>query len=97
MPSVDSVGHAVLSETCDALSGIATLSIAAPSDGRSAYAIAAGLPPDAMAGSEFLVDPDGWLRAAFRSAKLGEWLDPAVFLAAQHQATDNPSAQGGIP
>jgi putative copper export protein/mono/diheme cytochrome c family protein len=77
-----------------ALNGVMTLSIASPSDAWSAYAIASGVPPDEMAGCEFLIDPDGWLRAAFRSAKPGEWLDPAVFLAAQHKTAENPIAQG---
>ncbi len=77
----------------DALSGIATLSITAPGDGWSAYAIASGISPDAMAGSEFLIDPDGWLRNVFRPAEPGSWPNSSAFLAARQKAAENPIAE----
>ncbi len=36
--------------------------VAGPPELRQAYAIVAGLPPEALAGSVFLIDPGGWLR-----------------------------------
>ena len=83
------------SQPPEALSGIATLTIAAPGDGWSAYAIASGLSPAEMAGSEFLVDPDGWLRNVFHPAAPGIWPDAAGFLAAQQKAAQNPIAESG--
>jgi putative copper export protein/mono/diheme cytochrome c family protein len=77
-----------------AVDGITTLSIASPSDAWSAYAIASGVPLEEMAGCEFLIDPDGWLRNVFRPAQPGDWLDSAVFLAAQQKAAENPIALG---
>jgi hypothetical protein len=38
-----------------------------------AYAALAGVAPDKLAGTEFLVDPDGWLRALWRPDTPGGW------------------------
>lgn len=78
-----------------ALDGIATFSIAAPSDGWSAYAIASGTSPDGMAGCEFLIDPDGWLRNVFRPTKPGIWPDVSLFQAARQKAAQNPITDTG--
>ncbi len=72
------------------LTGITTLTIASGDDAWSAYAIASGISPDEMAGSEFLIDPEGWLRHVFRSAKSGTWPDDAAFAAALKRAAQNP-------
>jgi hypothetical protein len=40
---------------------------------RGAYAVLANMPPEASGGTEFLVDPDGWLRAIRRPGTAGGW------------------------
>jgi hypothetical protein len=37
-----------------------------------AYAIVSGLAPEAMAGSQFLIDGNGWLRAILRPTATGD-------------------------
>lgn len=54
---------------------------------RRAYAIAAGLPPEALAGTAFLIDTSGFLRAFSRPA----WPDAAA-LAAAVSAARHPAA-----
>ena len=78
----------------DSTLAIETLSIASPSDAWNAYAIASGISPDMLAGSDFLVDPAGWLREVFRSSKPNEWPDSSAFLAAVRRAQANPIADG---
>jgi hypothetical protein len=39
----------------------------------AAYALVAGLTPEALSGSQFLVDPDGWLRALWRPGDPPGW------------------------
>jgi hypothetical protein len=46
---------------------------AADSTAWGAYAILADLPSDGLTGTEFLVDPNGWLRAARRSGSESGW------------------------
>jgi hypothetical protein len=65
------------------------------SDAWQAYAIVSGIAPAALAGTEFLVDSNGWLRAAFKPAGPGEWSEPAAFLAAARHAEDNPLVDSG--
>ena len=81
-----------------AVDNIVTLSISSPGDAWSAYAIAGGVAPDGMAGCEFLIDPDGWLREVFRPAAAGIWPDVTTFLAARQKAAKNPIADqsGGM-
>jgi putative copper export protein/mono/diheme cytochrome c family protein len=38
-----------------------------------AYAVLADVPPDQLSGTEFLIDPNGWLRAVQTSGRLGGW------------------------
>ena len=47
--------------------------VAADAAAWNAYAVLADLPPDALAGSDFLIDPNGWLRAAHRAGATGGW------------------------
>jgi hypothetical protein len=59
--------------------------IVADPDARAAYALASGLSPDALAGTEMLIDRDGMLRAvlrpgadaAARAAAFGQLAAPA--------------------
>ncbi len=38
-----------------------------------AYAVLADVPPDSLSGTEFLIDPDGWLRAEHQAGASGGW------------------------
>ena len=49
--------------------------IATTAAGWSSYAILSGVPPDALAGAQFLVDPNGWLRARWREGDPDGWSD----------------------
>ncbi len=49
----------------------------------TAYAIIAGIAPDHVAGAQFLIDPDGWLRAVQASGTIPGWGDDARDLAAE--------------
>jgi putative copper export protein/mono/diheme cytochrome c family protein len=45
-------------------------------EAREAFAILLGTPSDALAGTQFLVDPNGWLRARWRPGDAGGWSNP---------------------
>jgi mono/diheme cytochrome c family protein len=47
--------------------------VAATSAAWPAYAVLTDLPPDQLAGAEYLVDPNGWLRAVHRPDAAGGW------------------------
>ncbi len=53
-----------------------------------AYAIVSGIPAGALPGTEFLIDGDGWLRAAQRSG----WDDPKALAAAVASLRAHPMA-----
>ena len=63
-----------------------------------AYAAVAGVPPDSLQGTEFLVDSNGWLRDLRYSNKLSDWNDPqalqAIVRTLQEQPITTPG--GGI-
>jgi len=63
----------------------------------AAYAAMAGVSADTLAGWEFLIDPQGWLRVA-HGASGPDWNDPAVLRSALQTLRDQPitSALGGI-
>jgi hypothetical protein len=42
----------------------------------TAYAVAGGMAPDALAGTQFLVDSQGWLRARWRPGDSPDWTAP---------------------
>jgi mono/diheme cytochrome c family protein len=65
---------------------IRTLPVRPGSDAWTAYAIVAGTTPDQLAGTAFLVDSGGWLRAIFRS----DASDPTAFVAAAREAEAHP-------
>ena len=48
---------------------------------RAAFAVLAGVPTPLLAGTQFLVDPDGWMRAVQRPGETVRWADPALLLA----------------
>jgi mono/diheme cytochrome c family protein len=61
------------------------------------YGLVAGVAPDALAGTQFLVDPDGWLRAMQRPGETvaAGWDDPAALLAEINQICRHPLAVSG--
>ena len=70
----------------------------ATADAWGAYAAVAGVAPDALTGWEFLVDPQGWLRAAHGADAGPDWNNPAVLSDALRALRDQPvtGALGGI-
>jgi putative copper export protein/mono/diheme cytochrome c family protein len=57
-----------------------------------AYATLAGLPPDALPGAEFLVDPNGWLRAAWTPGSGRGWTTPDQLIAQVRLICTHPIA-----
>ena len=55
-----------------------------------AYAIVTGVPAGAIAGSEFLIDGDGWLRAVQRPGDAARWSDPAALASVIHDIAAHP-------
>lgn len=55
-----------------------------------AFAILAGMDPDALSGSEFLVDPNLWLRQLWRPAHPGDQRAPDQLIAAIRQIVTHP-------
>jgi putative copper export protein/mono/diheme cytochrome c family protein len=89
-------GRETLPPLADGDVPITTISLAPDSDGWSAYAIVAGTATDALAGTEFLVDSNGWLRTIFKPAGPNAWLDPSIFIAAAREAEAHPiEIEGG--
>ena len=59
-----------------------------------AYAAVAGVAADTLAGSEFLIDPAGWLRVAHGPRAGPDWNDPVVLSAALQSLRDQPISGG---
>ncbi len=57
-----------------------------------AYAIVSGQPPDQLAGTEFLIDGAGWLRAMQRPTSAADWNDAARLLAQIRTLAAHPIA-----
>ena len=57
-----------------------------------AYATLVGLPPDALPGAEFLVDPNGWLRAAWLPGSGRGWSTPDQLIAQVRLICTHPIA-----
>jgi hypothetical protein len=55
--------------------------------------VLAGLPSDKLAGAEFLVDPNGWLRAVHRPDAPGGWHTTDDLIAAVRGIDANPIQQ----
>jgi putative copper export protein/mono/diheme cytochrome c family protein len=69
---------------------ITTIVLRPGSDGWAAYAVVAGVAPDALGGTVFLVDGDGWLRNVLRPSTDGRWPDQSAFVAAAAEALAHP-------
>ena len=57
-----------------------------------AYAIVSGTAPNELAGTQFLIDGNGWLRAMQRPSRAPGWDDPDKLLAAMRQLQAHPVA-----
>ena len=68
--------------------------VAAGEDVWQAFAIFAGVAPDLLAGSEFLVDPNGWLRARVLPAEATAWSQPGVLAALAKEIAAHPLQAG---
>jgi putative copper export protein/mono/diheme cytochrome c family protein len=66
--------------------------VAATAAGWQAYAVLADQPPDQLAGADFLVDPNGWLRAVHRSGSAGGWYKADDLIAAVRGICASPIA-----
>jgi putative copper export protein/mono/diheme cytochrome c family protein len=55
-----------------------------------AYAAVAGIPPDSLQGTEFLVDSNGWLRDLRCSNELSDWNDPKALQAIVRTLREQP-------
>ncbi len=65
-------------------------------EAREAFAILLGITSDAIAGSQFLVDPNGWLRARWSPGEAGGWTTPKrlstrVQALAEHPLPSDPA------
>jgi putative copper export protein/mono/diheme cytochrome c family protein len=62
----------------------------AQQEGREAFAILLGITSDALAGSQFLVDPNGWLRARWHPGEAGGWSTPERLSARVRALAEHP-------
>jgi putative copper export protein/mono/diheme cytochrome c family protein len=62
---------------------------AAP-DARPALAILLGATPEALAGQQFLIDPNGWLRASWRPGEPAAWTSPELLTARVRMLAERP-------
>jgi hypothetical protein len=67
--------------------------VAADPAAWNAYAVMADVPPDAAGGFEFLIDPNGWLRAVQRPGATGGWHSRDDLLAAIRAVSTHPIEQ----
>jgi hypothetical protein len=58
----------------------------------TAFAILSGVPDDALAGTQFLVDQNFWLRARWRPGDPGDWNDPRALAAVVADIAAHPVA-----
>ena len=70
--------------------GVPNTCIAATPDAWTAYAVLADLPPADLAGSAFLVDPNGWLRALHKVNGSAGWQSPGALAATLRNICTNP-------
>jgi hypothetical protein len=56
------------------------------------FAILSGVPSEALAGEQVLVDRNAWLRAAWRPGEPGDWTDPRALAAIVTDIAAHPIA-----
>jgi mono/diheme cytochrome c family protein len=62
----------------------------------TAFAILSGVPDDALAGTQFLVDQNFWLRARWRPGDPGDWNDPRALAAVVADIAAHPVAAATV-
>ncbi|HVI89620.1 MAG TPA: CopD family protein [Dongiaceae bacterium] len=73
---------------------VTSFTIDPQSDAWNAYAVMAGISPDQLAGTQFLVDDNGWLRAVLYPSA-NDWADAARVAKALQDAVSHPLAASG--
>lgn len=73
-----------------------TACVATEPQAWTALAIILGLSPDALAGTQLLVDRNGWLHAAWRPGDAEDWTDPRVLAARIRDILAHPLAIGSF-
>jgi putative copper export protein/mono/diheme cytochrome c family protein len=90
VPSQDAIPVAILHL---AAAPTETACAAETPDAWRAYAVLTGVAPAALAGTSFLIDPDGWLRTVHRPADRPDWNDPEVLRAEVQRIRTTPLSQ----
>jgi putative copper export protein/mono/diheme cytochrome c family protein len=54
------------------------------------YAVLAHIPPDQLAGTQFLIDPDGWVRWTLAAKDAAQWADPQTLKSTMAQISAKP-------
>ena len=86
-------GVVTVQVTADARASAGTgLCVAEGKEVLQAYAVVTGMPPDALAGTQVLVDGAGWLRAVQAPGATPGWDDPAALEAALREVREHPQA-----
>lgn len=78
---------------------VAGACVAAEPQAWPAFAILAGVPADALGGTQFLADGAGWLRTVWRPGEPGDWTSPQGLAAAAAAIVAHPlavEASGGV-
>lgn len=63
----------------------------------TAYSVMAHVSPDQLAGTQFLIDPDGWIRWTLDAHDAAQWATKEGLQAAMNDATAHPLANTGNP
>jgi mono/diheme cytochrome c family protein len=58
----------------------------------TAFAILSGVPSEALAGEQLLIDQNAWLRAAWRPGEPGDWMNPQALSATIRDIAAHPIA-----
>jgi hypothetical protein len=61
--------------------GAGEVGCVAQHEAREAFAILLGTTPDALAGTQLLIDPNDWLRARWHPGEPGGWATPELLSA----------------
>ena len=58
----------------------------------TAFAILSGVPSEALAGEQLLIDQNAWLRTAWRPGEPGDWMNPQALAAEIRDIAAHPIA-----
>ncbi|MEI9984949.1 MAG: cytochrome c [Aliidongia sp.] len=97
IPPQDGIEVATIMVPPEEAAGTPSGCVAADPAVRTAYAAVAGTTPEALAGQEFLVDPNGWLRLLAPLGSDGDATDPQSLLAEIDAICRHPIESQGEP